>query len=399
MRHLLLLLLLILFTATAQAAPPPQQPFLVIEPGMHTGVIRKLDASADGALIATASEDKTVRLWSVPGKRLLKTFRLPMSEGEGGRAYAVALSPDGRILAAAGLDADEEVNHQGGYVYLFDTISGRITGRLGPLPDATNDLDFSADGQRLAVGLAGTGGVALWQAPFTGPMYRATQYDAGVYDLEFDPSGELYVISEDGQFSIYDDEFKPTARFPVPQGAIARTLSITADGKRLALGYNDRAGIDVVALPSFELIHSIDLGFVTRGNLNMVAWSADGETLYASGTYFINDPDPFLIFAFPDQGKGKPQLIGDTMGNLLDIVTLPGSGVGFATALPSVGTLGANGAFFGSVTANMTEKLGTDFKLSPDGMAVWFGLDAGSRRPLSLRCQSPHFHTCSKAAC
>ena len=100
MRHILPLLLLILFTATtAHAAEPPQRPFLVVDAGMHTGAIRKFDVSADGSLIATASEGKTARLWSVPEKRLLKTFRLPVSEGEGGRANAVALSLDGRMPA------------------------------------------------------------------------------------------------------------------------------------------------------------------------------------------------------------------------------------------------------------------------------------------------------------
>ena len=47
---------------------------------MHTGAIRKLDVSADGTLIATASDDKTARLWSVPERRLLKTFRLSIPE-------------------------------------------------------------------------------------------------------------------------------------------------------------------------------------------------------------------------------------------------------------------------------------------------------------------------------
>ncbi len=381
MRYILPLLLLILFAANARAAEPPQRPFLVVDAGMHTGAIRKLDVSADGSLIATASEDKTARLWSVAEKRLLKTFRLPMSEGEGGRAYAVALSPDGRILAAGGLDADGEINGMGGYVYLFDTISGKLAQRLGPLPNVIYDLDFSADGKRLAVGMAETGGVALWQAPFTGPMRRAAQYNAGVFDLEFDPAGSLYVITEDGQFNIYDRDFKPVAFFPLPEGAVAQTLAITTDGQRLALGYRDHAGIDILSLPGFELIHRVDTKFVTRGNLGMMAWSADGEALYASGSYFINDPDPFLIFAFADQGKGQPQVLGDTMGSMLDMVTLPDSGAAYATALPSVGTLGGNGAFFGAVSANMTVKLGDNFKLAPDGRAVWFGLDAGPKDP------------------
>jgi len=380
MRHLLLLVLLFVATPVF-AAGPPQQPFLVIDPGMHTGVIRKIDASADGTLIATASEDKTVRLWSIPEKRLLGTFRLPRSEGEGGRAYAVALSPDGRMLAAGGLDADGELNNQGGYVYLFDTITGRMTQRLGPLPAVVYDLDFSSDGQSLAAGLEGTGGVAQWQSPFSGPMLRATAYQADVLDLEYDPDGALHVATADGQFLIYDPGLKPVAQLQLPGGDIARSIAITSDGTRLALGYRNRAGIDLISLPGFELIHHVDTGFVSRGNLGIVAWSSDGETLYASGSYFINDPDPFLILAIPDQGKGKPTVIGETMGNLLDAVTLPGAGVAYATALPSAGTLGQTSTLFGSVIANMTVKLGDNFRLRADGHAVWFGLDAGAKDP------------------
>ena len=55
---------------------------------MHTGAIRKLDVGADGTLIATASDDKTARLWSVPERRLLKTFRLSIPELTGGRQNA-----------------------------------------------------------------------------------------------------------------------------------------------------------------------------------------------------------------------------------------------------------------------------------------------------------------------
>ena len=365
----------------ARAQPPSQHPFLVVEPGMHTGVIRKLDVSADGTLIATASEDKTARLWSVPESRLLGTFRLPMSEGEGGRAYAVALSPDGRLLAAGGLDADQETNHQGSYVYVFDTLSGRILHRLGPVPQAIYDLDFSGDGKRLAAGLGQGGGVFLWQAPFTGPFHHATDYAGSINDLEFDGEDTLYVAADDGTLSTYGPGFTPKLRFPLPDGAVAQSLSVTLDGHRMALGYQDQAGIDIVSLPQFELLHRVDTGFVTRGDLAMVAWSGDGQTLYASGSFFINGPDPFLIFAFGDEGRGTPRQIGDTMGNVLDMASLSDGGAIFSTALPSVGVLGKPPLFFGPVTANMTEKLGDNFQVSADGSATHFGLGVGAEDP------------------
>ncbi len=374
-------LLLLLAPLVAAAAPPPASPFLAIDPGLHTGTIRAIDASADGSLIATASEDKTVRLWSVTEKRLLRTFRLPQSAGEGGRAYAVALSPDGRILAAGGLDADHEINRQGGYVYLFDTISGRIISRLGPVADAVYILDFSGDGKQLAAGLANGAGILLWEAPFTGTALQDQTIGGSLTDLAFDPAGTLYAAAEDGMLRIYGKDLQSLARMALPGGGIAGSLSISPGGTLLAIGYKDRAAIDIVSLSQQRIVHSVDTGFVTRGNLAKVAWSGDGRTLYATGTFFINDPDPFLIFALPDEGRGAPELVGDTMGSVMDMVTLPGAGAAFASALPEVGLLGNENTRLGPANANMTEKLGREFQLAADGQSVWFGLDVGAKDP------------------
>ena len=89
----------------AVKACPDQTPFLRIETGMHTAMINRIGVDAACARIATASDDKTVRLWSLPDGKLQRTIRLPIGPGNGGKVYAVALSPDGRRLAAGGWDA------------------------------------------------------------------------------------------------------------------------------------------------------------------------------------------------------------------------------------------------------------------------------------------------------
>jgi hypothetical protein len=47
-------------------ACPDQRPFLRIEIGMHTLPISSIGVDAACRLLATASDDKTVRLWSLP---------------------------------------------------------------------------------------------------------------------------------------------------------------------------------------------------------------------------------------------------------------------------------------------------------------------------------------------
>jgi WD40 repeat protein len=56
--------------------------------------------SRDGSWAVTGSDDKTVRIWSLATGALLRTIRLPAGPGEVGKAYAVAISPDGALIAA-----------------------------------------------------------------------------------------------------------------------------------------------------------------------------------------------------------------------------------------------------------------------------------------------------------
>jgi hypothetical protein len=85
-------------------ACPDQRPLLRIETGMHTAQIHRIGVDAACRLLATSSDDKTVRLWSLPDGKLKRVVRLPIGLGDAGKVSATALSPDGRWLAAEGWD-------------------------------------------------------------------------------------------------------------------------------------------------------------------------------------------------------------------------------------------------------------------------------------------------------
>jgi hypothetical protein len=93
---------------------------------------------------------------SLPAGQLLKTLRPPIGPGHDGKVDAVALSPDGRLVAVGGYDARWS-NEQRMSVYLFDAVTGALKARVGNFENVIAHLTFSPDGRFLAATLAGPG--------------------------------------------------------------------------------------------------------------------------------------------------------------------------------------------------------------------------------------------------
>jgi hypothetical protein len=88
-----------------------------------------------------------------PGRAVLRILRLPLGFGEIGKAFSVAMSPDGSTVAAGGWTAGEGSSEN---IFLFDRASGELTQRLTDLPSVVLHLAYSPDGQRLAASLGGS---------------------------------------------------------------------------------------------------------------------------------------------------------------------------------------------------------------------------------------------------
>ena len=69
---------------------------------MHTATINRIAVDRAGRWAVTASDDKTARIWNLASGQLVRVLRVPLGEGDEGKLYAVALSPDGALVALGG---------------------------------------------------------------------------------------------------------------------------------------------------------------------------------------------------------------------------------------------------------------------------------------------------------
>lgn len=284
----------------------------------HEKSVTTLVWSADGKSVFSAGDDRTIRTWDASSGKQTKLLQEIAPEGYGGPViafspdlksaainfwgdvtirsladgkkiigfdpildrgekfafrpdvYAMAFSPDGKLIATAGSTAAVGGSHglPGGIVAIWDRATGKLAHKFPRLSTSANTVIWSGDGKLLAVGTNGAGG----ELPAAGEI-TVWNMSSGQIDHNFSAKPSV----EQGEWaSIGDMAFSPDNRH--------MAASITAGGRGRPAGLIIEESGAFIKVWDLEKVKATIPIKGLKASVNRVTYSPDGKLLAAAGT-------------------------------------------------------------------------------------------------------------------
>ncbi|WP_293336767.1 AAA-like domain-containing protein [Microcoleus sp. CAWBG58] len=271
----------------------------------HNDKVRSIDFSPDGKTLATASDDNTVRLWSVDGRELQRL------SGQNQLFRNVKFSPDGKQIAA--ISADKKVK--------LWTVDGKelMTFPGGDEESFMADLCFSPNGQ-VIVASGANHTVKFWQ--IDGQKVKTlTGHKYDVWNLNCSPDGQKIVSADRGGTvklwsmdgrelksfraspqSIYGVSFSPDSQFIATAGGDTQIKLWNLEGKEIrTIGKHNNYATGVRFSPDGQTIAS------TSADKTIKLWNLEGGELK---TFKGHHTEVFAVSFSPD-GQSIATASGD----------------------------------------------------------------------------------------
>ena len=295
MKFILLLstyLISLIMPANVISGEPPVTPFIAINAEMHTAGVNNIATDREEKLLATVSNDKTLKLWERKTGKLLKTIRPPIGSGSEGYLNAVALSPDGKTVVAGGHTGS---TWDGNYsVYFYDVATGAMQSRMGGYEKFVQRITYSKDGSRLAIGLGDGGGISVHSSVNHKRLFSDNKFVNDISALGFDTNGKLVAMSNGGDIKGFSEGGLSLYSIRAEKGKNISSASISPDNSMLVVGYKDHNTIEVRNAAdgalAFELNDPVGRPW-SKGRFSAVAWSVDGSQVLAAGIRYLNESD------------------------------------------------------------------------------------------------------------
>jgi WD40 repeat protein len=252
----------------------------------HEDSVEDLTYSPDGKMIATASLDKTARLWDAATGQELRRLSHPA-----GVAH-VSFSPDGTRLATGAVD---------GLVRLWDVVSGQELFTIRAATEAPVEpfqvlfLAFSPDGKILTTTANGESEVKFWNSTSGAELFTisdpkwlgvAPGVDLVATTIVFSPDGTRLAISLDsggaglGGIEIWDVATRRKVQTLAGRFDPLLPMDFSPDGMRLAATWGPNELSTVWDVSSGNLLFSLTLD----NSGNDIHYSADGKRLLSAGS-------------------------------------------------------------------------------------------------------------------
>ena len=238
----------------------------------HSGSVFALARSPDGRMLASGSFDRTARLWDVATGKAARILI-----GHHKTVTAVAFSPDGRWLATASEDRTAR---------LWDLDAGTAGEVVATSSAAFNAVAFSRDSQRLALGGEDR---RVWMVALADrAVSMSDAFDGGpgshhgpIYGVAFLPDGALVSTGWDKATRLWStDGGLSTVRELKDHKDSVLSVRVSPNGKELATSSRD----GTVLLYEFD---NLDAPIVLEGHeqkVYSVDFSPDSQVLGSAGT-------------------------------------------------------------------------------------------------------------------
>jgi WD40 repeat protein len=227
----------------------------------HQGAITSVTVSGDGKIAATGGRDGTLRLWDLPNRR-----QLAILDDKGGWYRLVALSADGRLLVAAGVDKRT--------VTVWSVPDRKVVFTS----EASVDFTLSADGTRLAAFT--NRGLTVWD---TATFAEVAQFPFAVASIAMalSPDNTLIATTNDNNIEVRRVSDATVVATLTGHTKAVDALVFNKSGTLLGSGSADGTA-RLWDTKQWAVTHSMDAA-EGGGGVSTVAFNPQGTALLAGG--------------------------------------------------------------------------------------------------------------------